>query len=107
MKKFAFAAVLAVAGLAGFSQRADAQYLYSYGSYFPGGGRAWFGSTQPWGYYPGFAYPYDVEPWGGWGFRFGKVYTPAVPTPARVYSPQAGMDPAWRRGSAARYWRKD
>lgn len=74
MKRFLFAAVLAVGAALATTDTADAQYVYRYGSYVPGYGGA---------YNRGFVTPYSTgyrtnyySPYGGYGTQsyYGNAF---------------------------------
>jgi len=84
MRRFLFAAALALAGAVGFANTADAQYVYGYQTYVPSAGvvvrgqtyTTPFGLQTTQGYYSpytglGARQSYYADVWGNQGVRIG------------------------------------
>jgi len=115
MKRFVLAAVLALAGAVGFTDKASAQYVYGYntvnpytGSYItnrglvtPFGTQATYGYYNPWSGAAGQRYMYQ-NPWGTSVYRSygGNPYL-GTGYSSGYYNPGFGVSPYY--GSYYRY----
>jgi hypothetical protein len=109
MKRFVLAAALALVGALGFSNTADAQYVYGYRTFVPGGGVVQnttfatpFGVRSTAGIYTPFGSTYRsnyADVWGNSAFRTGG-YSPYTNFGYRTgynYTPYGFYGPSYNR----------